>query len=318
MTSALASKIRPTIVWEYRDALDLSTVTDDESRRLVTDLANGTGENQANIMWHDRRLVTAATPDDVLNLDLAGGLTDVFGTTLSFVKIKAMLFINRGIPNGSGGWTTALGADLLIGGASANQFDTFVNASGTAKIVVPSGGALLMSAPVDGWAVTAGTGDILLASHSSLRGPQLIVNGDFATGDLTGWTDVSIGDGSSAVVGNLLELTAGAAGLGKVFQDLSLEDMPEGDYVMEFTVSGADSCRVFFETSGIPPNASDAVYAAGTHSVEFSIGALAGSIRRLWLENEGLNEVTEVDNISLREQALGDIEYDIVLIGTDA
>ena len=168
MAPTLKTNFRPTVVWEYRNPNDLGEIVDDESRTMDTELANGTGENQSNIMWKDRRLVTVATPND--DLDLAGGLVDVFGTTLTFVKIKVIRIINLGEPDGSGGWTETAGEDLLVGAAAVNPFDAFLDGDGTAKVTIPSGGALLMSGPLDGWLVVPSAVDILRIAHDGSAG----------------------------------------------------------------------------------------------------------------------------------------------------
>ena len=124
MAPTLKTNFRPTVVWEYRNPLDLGEVVDDEQLTMDTGLEDGTGENQSNIMWKDRRTVTVATPND--DLDLAGALVDVFGTTLTFVKVKVIRIVNLGEPDGAGGWTETAGENLLVGAAAANQFDTFL------------------------------------------------------------------------------------------------------------------------------------------------------------------------------------------------
>ncbi|MCP4487837.1 MAG: hypothetical protein GY820_11045 [Gammaproteobacteria bacterium] len=49
---------------------------------------------------------------------------------------------------------------------------------------------------------------------TDLVGAELVMNGDFATGDLTGWTDDSINGGSVAYSSGTAELTSVAAGIG--------------------------------------------------------------------------------------------------------
>ncbi len=306
--ATLKSNIRPTVVFEYRDPNDLGEIVDDESLTLDTPMSNGTGDNQANIMWKDRRIVTAATTDD--ELDLAGSLVDVFGSTLTFTSIKAIRIHNRGIPDGSGGWTTALGADLLVGGAATDPFTTFLNGLGIAKVTVPSGGVLLMSAPVDGWSVAAGTGDILLASHSGLRGPQLIVNGNFDTGDLSGWNTSGTGD---------VDYVGGAAVLSGDNQTSTMSNaaaipLTVGEtYTLEALIGG-DGMFVDIPTEGV-----DETVVPGLLEVSFTAVGTSIPIDGLVFNfNSAGAYSSTVDNITLREQALGDIEYDIVLIGTDA
>lgn len=47
-------------------------------------LTTGNGNNQAQELWHDQRTVAATTAD---NLDLAGSLTNAWGSTVTFADI---------------------------------------------------------------------------------------------------------------------------------------------------------------------------------------------------------------------------------------
>ena len=167
MATTLKANVRPTLQWEYRSEDEISTAKDDNSLALDILLLNGTGLNEANVMYRARRTVTFATPDD--EIDLAGILEDRFGATLTFVKIKAIEIINRGEPNGDGTWTPNAGDDLLVGGAAANPFfDWIANATDIVKI--GAGGVFILSAPVEGYTVAAGTEDKLLISHGGITG----------------------------------------------------------------------------------------------------------------------------------------------------
>ncbi len=168
MAKTLKTNVRPTVSWENRNPLDLGTVVDDQTLAVDLETTSGTGTNQTSIMWKDRRIVTVATTDD--ELDLAGGLVDVFGATLTFVRIKTIEIINRGEPDGSGGWTETAGEDLLVGGAATDAFDDFLNGVATDQVTIPAGGVLLLTAPVDGWVVAAGTADKLLIAHDGSAG----------------------------------------------------------------------------------------------------------------------------------------------------
>ena len=86
----------------------------------------------------------------------AGGLANaIYGSivTYNFAKVKAILVVNL----------SATAADVLrVGGAGAGvAFATPFNGSATAQLEVPAEGCLLLVNKKNGWAVTAGTGDIL-------------------------------------------------------------------------------------------------------------------------------------------------------------
>jgi hypothetical protein len=132
---------------------NLGISADDPLLRDYTQLlANGTGANQASQHWHDQR--TTAGNDD---LDISGSLTNVFGTSIVFTKIKAIIIKAASANVG----------DVLVGAAASNQFLTFLG-SATDKIKVKPGGLLILVAPdANGYAVTAATGDILRVASSS-------------------------------------------------------------------------------------------------------------------------------------------------------
>jgi hypothetical protein len=111
-----------------------------------TELPQGTAAGQADIVFCDTRSLATNTSE---SLDLAGGVTDVFGVTRTFVKVKALR-----IKAASTNTTT-----LVIG----NGTNPFVGpfGSGSHTLSLAPGAEILLSNPVDGWTVTAGTGDIL-------------------------------------------------------------------------------------------------------------------------------------------------------------
>jgi hypothetical protein len=101
------------------------------------------------------RTVFAGGTSTTENLDLAGALTNAFGQTITFTKIKALAIV------AAAGNTN----DVVVGGASSNGFvSPFGDA--TDKIKIRPGGMFLITAPdATGFAVTAGTGDILLVAN---------------------------------------------------------------------------------------------------------------------------------------------------------
>ncbi len=111
-------------------------------------LTNGTGANQASQQWHDRRTILASSNDD---LDLAGVLTNAFGVTLTFTKIKA-IGIKANAANAN---------DVVVGNAAANGVSTIFGAT-THTLKIKPGGIMILTAPdVNGYGITAATADIL-------------------------------------------------------------------------------------------------------------------------------------------------------------
>lgn len=137
-------------------ALDLSSPQDNVSTGnganfdpLTQTFTWGTGNQQAKEYWHDTRTITAGANDD---MDLAGGLTSPLGATITFTAIKAFLLLidahdgtkslrvgPQGVANAWQGWH---------GGVAAGNYNTVHE-------------WMVMVNSYSGWAVTAGTGDIL-------------------------------------------------------------------------------------------------------------------------------------------------------------
>lgn len=111
-------------------------------------LSDGTGAiDTADLVWSDRRSLASTTE----NLDLAGSLTDSFGATITFARIKMIAIHNR---------NTSVGHTLTVGGAASNAFPLFADT--TDKYAIgPDGVFLIWEPSAAAKAVTASTGDIL-------------------------------------------------------------------------------------------------------------------------------------------------------------
>jgi len=120
------------------------------SRTLA--FANGDALDKANQIWSDTITIAAST---TLDIDLAGGVINALGSTLTFTKIKAIMVSAR----------TANTNNVVIGGDS-NGLVNWVGAANDLVNVRP-GGLFLIAAPdLTGYAVTAGTGDVLQIANS--------------------------------------------------------------------------------------------------------------------------------------------------------
>jgi hypothetical protein len=118
-------------------------------------LANGTGAGKADKVYQARRTLAASATED---LDLAGVLTDALGAALTFVRVKG-LFISAAAANTN---------NVVVGAAVSNAWATLLNATGT--LTVRPGatvGAMAGAADAVGYAVTAGTGDLLKVANSA-------------------------------------------------------------------------------------------------------------------------------------------------------
>ncbi len=161
---SLASRLEIKDSWQHTNALDNSTTEDASRIKHELALANGTGNNQVNQNWHDTRTVATGANDD---LDLAGVLTNAFGATITLTKIKKITIINNGAVIAAVNTPTA-GEDLLLGGAAANPVTSLFDGSSTAVLPLKSGGALVITAPLDGYTVTPGSADVLRIANDGL------------------------------------------------------------------------------------------------------------------------------------------------------
>lgn len=134
--------------------LDIGTGKHQVNSTYSNVFTNGTGANQANEMFTDQRTIAASGSED---LDLAGSLTDAFGTSIVFTSIKAVI-ISAASANTN---------DVVVGGAASNTFDGWFNDSSDKLNIKPGGMFCITNPEANGYAVTAGTGDLLTIANSS-------------------------------------------------------------------------------------------------------------------------------------------------------
>lgn len=150
----LQATIKAAIRGLHSRALDLGAGNFQLDKVASLELLDGVGVNQADRLFTDQRTITASANDD---LDLAAVLTDVFGQAITFARIKAILIVAA----------AANVNDLVVGAAAANAFVGPFGASTHTVKVRPGGFLLLACADATGWAVTAGTADILRVANGA-------------------------------------------------------------------------------------------------------------------------------------------------------
>lgn len=149
----LSSKVAVSVIAELSSALDLSTASAPLTLNKNVKLTDGSGLNQANLVFSDRRTIAASGSE---SLDLAGVLVDALGATLTFARVKALLV------SAAAGNTNS----VLVGGAASNAWATWADAADNEIIVKPGGAFALIAPDASGYAVTASTGDILQIANS--------------------------------------------------------------------------------------------------------------------------------------------------------
>ena len=134
--------------FDYTSSLDLGDVKDNQRLSYPEAWTDGDAADKAEIVFHDQRTLTATSED----LDLYGNLTDAFGNTLSFAKVKAIFIKNK---------NTGAGENLIVGGAAANGVSTLFSDTTDKLIIGPDGMLLLTNPSAAGYAITGGTADLL-------------------------------------------------------------------------------------------------------------------------------------------------------------
>lgn len=113
---------------------------------VAQDLASGVIANT-----QDRVIATTLSlAGSAQTIDLAGSFVDDFGSTVTFANVTGVTIVNQ---------ATTTGKSITIGGGT-NPWITWLKATGDG-VVLGAGGTFHLSSPIDGYAVTASTGDIL-------------------------------------------------------------------------------------------------------------------------------------------------------------
>lgn len=152
---ALDSKVSLAVVASLTKSLDLANAAVPLSKSYAASLTNGVAAGQADRVFHDQRPLAASASED---LDLAGVLVDALGDSIAFAKIKALII------SAAAGNTN----NVVVGGAATNGFVSWVGGA-THTVTVRPGATLALfagSADSTGYAVTAGTADLLKVANS--------------------------------------------------------------------------------------------------------------------------------------------------------
>lgn len=136
------------------------TPSTDVAFSYIDSLADGTAANQADIVWFDAATQVADATDDI---DLAGGVTDVFGSTITMARAKCLFFKNTsttasvlevGPHADAAGWQAGLTSS---GGATGNE----------ARSVSPGAAFMIWAPGATAWAIGGGATDVLEVFESS-------------------------------------------------------------------------------------------------------------------------------------------------------
>jgi hypothetical protein len=130
------------------------------SRSPAITFVDGAGASAMNAVYARERTLSGAAED----LDLAGGLTDQYGGTITFVRVKSIYIKNTG------------NANIVVGGDGSSPWATLLNSTGT--LTLPPG-AFFSAGTQDatGWTVTASSGDLLQVAGTSGQTYEIIIGG---------------------------------------------------------------------------------------------------------------------------------------------
>lgn len=138
------NSIKATFDFKYESSVDLANATKNASVITWKDsLSNGTAVDNADLLWFDERSLSSGANE---TLDLHGSLTNVFGTTVSFARVKLLALRLT---------TTTTGCSLTVGNAASNQFSSHLGGT-TQTFVVRGGGWAIFYTP-DATAYAAGS-----------------------------------------------------------------------------------------------------------------------------------------------------------------
>lgn len=138
------------------NALDLGVIaTAPLSYSYARALSTGVSVGQADQMWFDQRNIAASGTDD---LDLTGtALQSALNVNVAFARVKAVIIEALSTNTNN----------LIVGAAAANPWVGPFGAGTHTVQVRPSGLLAMFCQDATGWAVVAGTGDILRVANSA-------------------------------------------------------------------------------------------------------------------------------------------------------
>lgn len=152
-TTLTVSSLRASVAWTFEDVETFGNSTNTGSFTHSKTLSNGTGAGASNLIYvvqDDTGIGTSSST----TIDLQS-LTDMFGNSISFSKIKVFYLENT---------VSAVGVNLVVGAAAATQW-----ASSTALISTTDATVLVPSASVLYCARTDATGWVVDGTHKSLK-----------------------------------------------------------------------------------------------------------------------------------------------------
>lgn len=152
LTSRVEVKVQSTLTGTQ----DLGSSKATMVKSYALNLADGTLAGQANRVWGDTRTLGPSASED---LDLAGALLDALGGPFVLTRVRALIVAAAPGP--------AQVNDVLVGGAAATQFLSWVGAATHQVRLRPGCAFALLDGQLDltGYVVSGGTADLLRVTN---------------------------------------------------------------------------------------------------------------------------------------------------------
>lgn len=152
MAQTYGDNFKLTLAIDAKNTVDIGTAKYNPTYTYESTFTNGTGDDQAELVFTDERSLAASTGED---LDLYGNLSDQFGTLINGATLKCLVVEAK----------STNGGNIVVGGASANALAALF-ADTSDKINVKPGGLFAWRAPNTGITITDSTGDKLRIENS--------------------------------------------------------------------------------------------------------------------------------------------------------
>ena len=148
MAKIVTGKVRATLSAAFSEAKDVGTVQSTPALSVNDVFTNGSGANKIEAVVYDTDSIAASGSADI---DLAGALKDPAGDLVTLTKVKGFIVKN----------TSTVGDGITVGGT----FATWLAAAGDAVKVMPGGSLVISNPTAAGYAVTAGSADLLTLTN---------------------------------------------------------------------------------------------------------------------------------------------------------
>lgn len=150
---ALSANVKVSINATLTKTADFESASSAIAHALSLAFSDGTAAGQADLIFKDTRTLAASATED---LDMSGALTNIYGETVVFADVRAILITAD----------SANTNNVNVTRPASNGLPLFLAAS-DGVAVRPGGAFLYVARDATGIPVTAGTGDLLTLTNSA-------------------------------------------------------------------------------------------------------------------------------------------------------